>query len=131
MIHRILVPVDDSASALAAARVAVDLAAALGAELHALMVAEASHDPDRVLRHVAAQARASGVPVTTTGVRDATPPFESALATAQTWRADLIVMGRSERRRGGRPYLGSQTEHLLEFAEIPVLVVPGPGKPPS
>lgn len=128
MIERILLSVDDSAPALEAARVAVALSRALGARLHAVMVAEEGHDPDRVLRHVAAQAERAGVPVTTTGVRDGTPPFEHALATALAWQADLIVMGRSDRRRTGRPYVGSQTEHLLEFTDVPVLVVPGPGR---
>lgn len=128
MIHRILLSVDDSAPALAAAHAAVSLAEDLGAELRVVMVAETGHDPDRVLRHVSALAQRAGVPVTTAGVRDGTPPFETALAAAETWGADLIVMGRSDRRRTGRPYVGSQTEHLLEFTEIPVLVVPGPNR---
>jgi nucleotide-binding universal stress UspA family protein len=128
MIHRILLTVDDSTPALAAARVAIALADSLGAELHAVTVAEEGHDPDRVLRHVEAQASRAGVPVTTTGIRDGSPPFEQVLSTALGWRADLIVMGRSDRRRTGRPYVGSQTEHLLEFTEIPVLVVPGPAR---
>jgi nucleotide-binding universal stress UspA family protein len=55
-------------------------------------------------------------------------PFEVVLAEATRRRADLIVMGRSDRRRPGTPYVGSQTEHVLEFAEIPVLVVPAAGR---
>ena len=45
---------------------------------------------------------------------------------AVVWRADLIVMGKTDRRATGRPYVGSQTEHLLEFTRIPVVVVPDP-----
>ncbi len=48
------------------------------------------------------------------------------LRVAQQWHADLIVMGRSDKRRPGVPYVGNQTEHLLEFASVPVLVVPYP-----
>jgi len=46
------------------------------------------------------------------------------LAAATQWGADLIVMGRSDKRPTGRPYVGSQTEHLLEFTDTPVVVVP-------
>ena len=50
--------------------------------------------------------------------------FEAILDAARQWNADLIVMGRSDERGPGRPYVGSQTEHVLEFTEVPVLVVP-------
>ena len=46
-------------------------------------------------------------------------------AEAQAWAADLTVMARSQRRhRAGDPYVGSETAHVLEFTEQPVLVVP-------
>ncbi len=32
-------------------------------------------------------------------------------------------------RRPGTRYVSSQTEHLLEFTDIPVLVVPSPVQP--
>ncbi|MDH5237972.1 MAG: universal stress protein, partial [Acidimicrobiia bacterium] len=63
-------------------------------------------------------------PTSTTA--DGGHPFEVLLAVAEEWQADLIVMGRSDNRRPGVPYVGSQTEHLLEFTPIPVLVVPSP-----
>jgi hypothetical protein len=34
------------------------------------------------------------------------------------------VIGKSGGRRLGEPYVGSQTAHVLEFADRPVLVVP-------
>lgn len=51
-------------------------------------------------------------------------PFEVILEEAGRWEADLIIMGRSNKRRRGVPYVGTQTEHLLEFTHVPVLVVP-------
>lgn len=124
MIHHILVAVADSAPSLAAARVAVDLARTLGAELRVVSVAFADREPEPILRHVAAAADRAGVAVTTYAARDSVPPFESILAESRAWGADLIVMGRTDKRRIGRAYLGSQTEHVLEFTEVPVMVVP-------
>jgi nucleotide-binding universal stress UspA family protein len=43
---------------------------------------------------------------------------------ADEWDADLIVVGRSDLRRPGQPYVASQTEHVLEFTRLPVVVVP-------
>ncbi|MEZ5094762.1 MAG: universal stress protein [Nocardioides sp.] len=127
MIGRILVAVADSAPSLAAARAAVGLASTLGAELRVLTVADRDRDPEPILRHVEGLARRAGVAVSTQAERDGVPPFESTLAAAREWHADLIVMGRTDERRTGRAYLGSQTEHLLEFTEVPVLVVPDGG----
>jgi nucleotide-binding universal stress UspA family protein len=42
----------------------------------------------------------------------------------------LIVMAVSHRTGLRSPYVGSQTEHVLEFTECPVLVVPGPANLP-
>ncbi len=61
---------------------------------------------------------------TSTVVPDGQQPYEAVLDTAIDWHADLIVMGRSDRRATGRPYVGSQTEHVLEFTHVPVVVVP-------
>lgn len=120
---RILAAVDDSLPALAAAAAAIDLATTGRAALHFVSVTEPGRDVTRALRHVADLAERAGVPAETTAT-DGGHAFEVLLRTARTWEADVIVMGRSDRRRPGVPYLGSQTEHLLEFTEIPVLVVP-------
>lgn len=130
MIRRVFVAVDDSAPALAAATFGIELARSLGAELRLATVAERDRDPEVILGHVAGRATARGLTVTTVTLEDGLHPFEILLAAANGWGADLIVMGRSDRRRTGRPYVGSQTEHLLEFTEVPVVVVPE-GEPRS
>lgn len=126
MTTRILVAVDDSAPSLAAAAYAVDIARSLGGELNFVTVTEPDHDAESILRHVAALAERGGVEAVTTRC-DGDHPFEAILDLAAEWDADLIVMGRSDLRRPGQPYVGSQTEHLLEFTRLPVLVVPDVG----
>ena len=120
---RILVAVDDSPQALAAADVAITLAGELGAELRLVTMAGPRRDPEPALRWAAERARAAGLAATSQLVADGRP-YEALLGVAREWRADLIVMGRSDTRRPGTPHVGSQTEHLLEFTEVPVLVVP-------
>ena len=143
MITRILLAVDDSPGALAAARVAVDLAARLGARLRVVNVVQdgrlaetleaASGSPGlrerrgsaaaALLDHVGELARRSGVAVETCQLEGS--PARRILDEAQAWAADLTVMARSQRRhRAGDPYVGSETAHVLEFTEQPVLVVP-------
>ncbi len=125
MTLRILVAVDDSSPAFAAAAVAIKIAKSHPVELNFVTVAEPSTDAGAVLDHVAnlaANADVSARCTTTDGAR----PFEALLAVAHEWSADVILVGRSDIRRPGQPYVGSQTEHLLEFTEIPVLVVPEP-----
>ncbi len=141
-IRRVLVAVDDSPPALGAAQVALELATDWHVRLrlvtvatnHSLGVLLDTAVPDggateridqasrSVLRHLTDTARSQGLDV------DAVPltgePARQILAEAQSWQADLIVMGRSDRRGPSSPYLGSVTAHVLEFAECPVLVVP-------
>jgi nucleotide-binding universal stress UspA family protein len=77
-----------------------------------------------LLARVAARAEAVGVRVETNLlVGDVVP---AVLAAARQWAADLIVVGKSARPASGEPYVGSQTRHVLEFAEQPVLVIPAP-----
>ena len=123
MMDRLLVAVDDSAPALAAAAFAIDLARARPAQLNVVSVGEVDRDADGILRHVASMAERAGCAATTTRV-DGDRPFEALLRCATDWSADVIIMGRSDLRRPGQPYVGSQTEHLLEFTELPVVVVP-------
>lgn len=125
MMNRILVAVDDSPPAIVAATYATELAKSQGAELHLVAVSEPAHHAEDALNHLTKLARKADVATTTT-TTDGGHPFEALLAVAHEWNADLIVMGRSDNRRPGVPYVGSQTEHLLEFTDIPVLVVPYP-----
>lgn len=143
MIRRILVAVDDSPAALAAARLAVELAQAAQASLRAVAVV-ADHAiteqlrvslggdaglagrrvaaADAVLRHVTGLAERAAVPVETVQAEGETAA--QVLAQSRAWPADLIVIGRPDPAAAGRPYLNSHIRHLLEFAERPVLVVP-------
>ena len=123
MTIRVLVAVDDSPPALAAAALAVRLANNQPVELNFTTVDEPGSNTEAILSHVANLARDAGVSATLT-TTDGGQPFEALLKAAKQWSADVIVIGRSDIRRPGQPYVGSQTEHLLEFTEIPVLVVP-------
>lgn len=75
-----------------------------------------------LISHV--QAMATDAHVTLVPVEEAGQPFEVVLDQAHHWGADLIVVGRSDRRRPGTPHVGTQAEQVLEFADCPVLVVP-------
>lgn len=144
MISRVLLAVDDSPAALAATAAAVDLAAACGAQLRAVTVVanhrvtdllRAGADPAlqerreqaaaTVLRHAARVADRSAVPVETSPLSG--EPAPRILEEARSWSADLIVMGRASPTGAGQPYVGGQTRHVLEFADVPVMVVP-PGR---
>lgn len=124
MIRTILVAVDDTPAALAGARLAVELATTLHAEVHAVAVVPASQPdaPTSVLDYVRRLAEEADVPVATTRrAGDAAPRI---LAEAGSVGADVIVLGRSGRSGLGQPYIGSQTREVLEFADVPVVVVP-------
>lgn len=139
MKQRILVAVDDSRAGLAATRVAVGLAAQLGASLRLVHVVTGP-DPaadttlaepaaSAMLRHVEALATAAGVeaePVELHG-----EPARLILDQARTWPADLIVIGRGVDHEFGGPYVGREARMVLEFADQPVLVVPGQPHPSS
>jgi nucleotide-binding universal stress UspA family protein len=131
--QRILIAVDDSVESLGAARLGARLAAGWKASVRAFTVvgsapaAEAAH----LLEHVVRDVRAAGVAADNVdGVVGSGVPFRAILDEARAWRADLIVMAVSHRSGLRSPYVGSQTEHVLEFAECPVLVVP-PGSSTS
>lgn len=123
---RILVAVDDSRPALAAAALAIDYARSHPTHLRFVAVTESGTDTTSILGHVGGLASNAGVEATVAAT-DGGQPYEAILAEAHRCAAHVIVMGRSDIRRPGQPYVGSQTEHLLEFTHIPVLVVPEPG----
>lgn len=143
MIEKIVVAVDDSPPALAAARLAINLAAVLGSQITAVAVhhetmsaahdtalspvMDANDDNLPVLRYVAARARSAGVREAEVIVGEV---VESVLNRADALSAGLIVLGRSDRHRAVDPYVGSHTRGVLEFSDWPVLVVPAqPNRP--
>ena len=145
--RRILLAVDDSPSGLDAARAAVNLAAASGAEVRAVSVlhdhtltAMIGGHPSETAARVAAGAKSLlgwvGQLADTHGVTCQTvvregEPFRCILDEAESWGADLIVMGRSDRRGPSSPYLGSETAQVLEFTDRPVLVIPRVAQTPG
>ncbi|MGD9972020.1 MAG: universal stress protein [Desulfatirhabdiaceae bacterium] len=50
-------------------------------------------------------------------------PHEVILEESVSWNADLIVMGKLGRRGIGQILIGSVAERVIEFSDIPVLVV--------
>ncbi|GAA1599211.1 MULTISPECIES: universal stress protein [Kribbella] len=131
---QILVVLDDSAAALRAAQLAIDLAAALGSGLTLVTVVE-DHVLDARLRAAAipeaAERRLQGATTMLSrmtaravlhGLRThqqilSGPGVERVLAAAAECAADLIVIGQDP-----SPV---NVPHLLEFTDRPVLVVPG------
>jgi nucleotide-binding universal stress UspA family protein len=75
-----------------------------------------------LLHHVVVLARRAGVPVETQRLEGVAAP--RILEAARGWSAGLVVIGRSERSSSGPHYVGAQTRHVLEFSDVPVLVVP-------
>jgi nucleotide-binding universal stress UspA family protein len=142
---RILLAVNDSPAGLAAARTAIWLAQQAAGTIRAVHVldgpesvsgqresapAEAEAEDRRpptvapVLRYASGLADRAGVGLEGTTVRG--QPARSILDQAAAWDADVIVLGRSGVRHVGQPFVGSSVLNVLEFAEVPVVVVPAP-----
>ncbi len=139
MTDLVLVAVSDSSAAFAAAEVAVECAARLHAPLHALSVlgsGELDEPLDGVdhlnlvrdeaasaaLRHVATLCAAADVACT--GIRRRGNVAAQILQYAHEAGATVIVMACVDRPGRTLPYVGSETLRVLEFATVPVLVVP-------
>ena len=137
----ILVAVNDSAAGFAAVEVAIEYAKRLGAHLAAVTVVESAspalvsvaedagtlaarrmREADSILSHVVARGARSGVTVTTH--RRTGSVAAEILAEATESGAGLLVMALVDKPSHAIPYIGSQTLRVLEFATMPVLVVP-------
>jgi nucleotide-binding universal stress UspA family protein len=147
--RRLLVAVDGSPGSLQAGRVALQLAASWHATVRALAVlgreraerlvdeADVSGVPARqrrqvaledALAHLVRSGRDVGVAVEPIlRVRPEAQPYEVILEEAERWPSDLLVVGRGSHHGIGRALLGSQAEQVLEFATLPVVVVPARG----
>jgi len=147
---RILVPVDGSPVAEAAADAAIELARACGSDIVVLSVAipEAAlpsiegamiHDPglriDELLEHargyvdaVAARVQRAGVQCTG-ATCTASDAAEAIVDATHGHGCDLVVMGSHGRRGISRLLAGSVTQAVLARATVPVMVLrPAPGK---
>lgn len=141
MIERILVAVDDSSAAFRAAAVAVDLAASLRARLVAASVVDGvrAEDPtltgsgsvaDQLEAVRAAQAHVRNL-ATRAGVTLEVRTLHGRVAdellrAARHVDADLVVVGRVDRPGVRLTHVGRTAEQVLEFCDVPVLVVPNP-----
>lgn len=146
MISHILLAVNDSPAALAAARLSILLACAVrgevravnviaDGELTAVLVGAAQGDVDEaerrrgaageaLLRHVTGMGEHAGLAIQTRQVRG--EPASRILAEAREWPAHMIVMGRSDMPGPYQRRVGEEALRVLEFADLPVLVVPPP-----
>ncbi|HJV60428.1 MAG TPA: universal stress protein [Albitalea sp.] len=145
--QRILVPVDGSPTAQQGLREAIALAQPAGARLRLLHVVDelsfaigastfATYSGDlldllreggqAVLDAARAQVEQAGLAVDT-GLRNSFEGRVSDLVIeeAQSWPADLIVIGTHGRRGVGRLMLGSDAEQIARLAPVPVLLVRG------
>jgi nucleotide-binding universal stress UspA family protein len=141
---RILLAANDSPAGLAAARTAIWLAQQSAGQIRAVHVlSEPSASPSQrrgaaraddedsrpeavapVLKYVTGLADRAAVGLDTQTVRG--QPARAILDQAAGWNADVIVLGRSGVRHVGQPFVGSSVLNVLEFAEVPVVVVPAP-----
>jgi nucleotide-binding universal stress UspA family protein len=146
MYRRILVPVDGSATSNRGLKEALGLAKEQGGavrlvhvvdESMAIGYAESGLDLEpmleglrangaRVLKRALEAARKAGVRAESQLYESMAGPAASIiLRDARKWRAELIVMGTHGRRGIRRLVLGSDAEHVLREATMPVLLVRG------
>ncbi|HXS53621.1 MAG TPA: universal stress protein [Usitatibacter sp.] len=146
MYRRILVPVDGSPTSNRGLKEALGLAKEQGGgvrlvhvvdESMAIGYAESGLDLEpmleglrgngsRVLKRALDAARKAGVRAESQLYESMAGPAASIiLRDARKWRAELIVMGTHGRRGIRRLVLGSDAEHVLREATVPVLLVRG------
>lgn len=85
-------------------------------------VAESGPAAEAALSHVAALGAAAGVKVSFS--RRSGRVAAQILAEAREIKAALIVVALVDRPGHATPYIGSHTLQVLEFAGVPVMVVP-------
>ncbi|MBH2008825.1 MAG: universal stress protein [Xanthomonadaceae bacterium] len=146
MYQRILVATDGSDLSGTAVNSAIELAAAIGAELVALYVVprypvsyfeggitisvediartekQWSDKGQAVVDAVKQEAEARGVKAQAV-VSQSDLVAESIMATAKKHNCDLVVMASHGRKGIKRVLLGSETQHVLTHSTVPVLVL--------
>lgn len=136
---RILVAVDDSECAARAADVGVELAKSLKAQVGFVHVFDPSVGPgatwgvpadrltemsEQAAKHLVAAFRERTL--IRSGVRefvDSGKPASKIIEIANSWHADLIVMGSHGRGKMEGLLMGSVSQEVLHHARCPVLVV--------
>ena len=133
-LRRVLVGVTGTAAGRAAEEVACGLVNRLDGRLHAVHVLQRSagggagpDGPDgpgaRQLERVRGVAAAFGVRDATVAVAEGPVAADELGRAADSWQADVVVVGTVLRAVDGRPFLGHGTEWLLENAAQTVVVV--------
>ncbi len=144
--RHLLVPTDGSELSGRAVAQAVELAAALGAQLRVLhvlsnfpislvgvgelveastvqaLVAAGRHQAEAILKQALAVAQAAGVSAASC-TRQGSQPHREILAEAEAQGCDLIVMASHGRQGLEGLLIGSETQRVLIHSPIPVLVV--------
>ncbi|OPX41278.1 MAG: hypothetical protein B1H13_02970 [Desulfobacteraceae bacterium 4484_190.3] len=142
LFNKILVPVDGSRYSLDAVRLAVKIARVHGSEikifhvLDVLVIDKLKHfskkDKASIQEELSHNALGSlkdieyelmGEKVNFELLIKEGVPHEAILEEAYSWKAELIVMGKLGRRGISHIVLGSVTERVIEFSDMPVLVV--------
>jgi nucleotide-binding universal stress UspA family protein len=139
MIKKILVATDGGTPAVRAVEVAVQMAGQLSANLGMLHVVDEARAfvPDLGILDdvVIAELRREGIEALTQACALVPPeitvkrilvdgdPAEAILETAQSWGADLIVMGSDSRGRLAHFLLGSTADSVIRKAPCPVVSV--------
>ncbi len=143
MFRKILVATDGSPLSVAAASAAIEFAAASGASIVGLSLAqlypymlmpeagamvdlsmyEEAQDQvaEQAVKKLDEQARAAGVSCVTLTKR-AVHPYEEIISTAQENKCDVIWMASHGRRGLDKLLLGSETQRVLAHSTIPVMV---------
>jgi nucleotide-binding universal stress UspA family protein len=137
MYDQILFPTDGSDGAAVALEHAIEQAAAHGAQIHVLFVANTTYAGGGAVEGTAIESlRSTGRDAVDTAVeriadagldaegevRDG-DPYSEILDYAEETAADMIVMGTHGRRGLDRYLLGSVTEKIVRTADVPVLTV--------
>ena len=145
LFRRILVPVDGSRYSLNAVCMAARLARLHGSELRILHVLDESlldqlarfsekrkeaireelrNSAQGFLGDMRCEVSRELAAVSEVLIREGVP-HEIIVEEASSWDADLIVMGKLGKRGVRHILLGSVAERMIEFSEIPVLIVAG------
>lgn len=143
LFKRILVPVDGSRYSLDAVCMAAKIARVHGGELRIIHVLDESllvqlarfsdkkkesirqelrNSAHAFLEDMCCEASRELAATCEVLIREGVP-HEIILDEASSWSADLIVMGKLGRRGVSHILLGSVAERVIEFSDIPVLVV--------
>lgn len=147
MYKRILCPVDGSDTSNAGMHEAIKLAKEQNAQLHFLHVIDTyvpivdlsgdfnvtymidilRENGEKVIQYAAASAQKAGVIADTKTIESVGGRTASYIVQeAETWPADLIVMGTHGLRGISRLVMGSDAENVLRSSNVPVLLVKSP-----